>query len=117
MGHALPRLNSHVTLSPQYLQSNGKAALLDWHNTLSEGMDTSPAQRLLGRHRKTLLPTSRTLLTPEFSFVKNTAKLCALKERQHRYFNHGKRVLSPVFVHLQEYGDQLNASEKLLLIV
>ena len=56
----------HVTLSPQYLQSNGKAentictveclftkcraagvsefhALPDWHNTLSEGMDTSPA--------------------------------------------------------------------------
>lgn len=59
-------------------------------------MDTSPAQRLLGRRCKTLLPTSRTLLTPEFSLVSDAAKLCARKERQHRYFNRGKRVLSPV---------------------
>ena len=82
----------HITLSPCYLQSNGKAenaictverlftkcratgvsefqALLDWRNTPSEGMDTSPAQRLLGRRCKTLLPTSGTLLTPEFSLV------------------------------------------------
>ena len=60
-----------VTSSPRYPQSNGKAenavrtverlftkcraagisefqALPDWRNTPSEGMDTSPAQRLLG---------------------------------------------------------------------
>ena len=59
-------------------------------------MDTSPAQRLLGRRCKTLLPTSGTLLTPEFSLVNDAAKLCAQKECQRRYFNHGKRVLSPV---------------------
>ena len=52
-------------------------ALLDWRNTPSEGMDTSPAQRLLGRRCKTLLPTSGTLLTPEFSLVNDTAKLCS----------------------------------------
>ena len=79
----------HVTSSPCYLQSNGKAenavctverlltkcraagitefqALLDWRNTPSEGMDTSLAQRLLGCRCKTSLPTSGTLLMPEF---------------------------------------------------
>ena len=59
-------------------------------------MDTSPAQRLLGRRCKTLLPTSRSLLTPEFSLINDAAKLCGRKERQRRYFNSGKRVLSPV---------------------
>ena len=59
-------------------------------------MDTSPAQCLLGRRCKTLLPTSGTPLTPEFSLVNNAAKLCAQKERQRRYFNRGKCVLSPV---------------------
>ena len=107
----------HVTLSPCYPQSNGKAkkvvrtverlftkcraagvsefqALLDWRHTPSEGMFASPAQRLLCRHCKTLLPTFGTLLTPEISLVNNAAKLCAQKERQRRYFNRGKRVFS-----------------------
>ena len=39
---------------------------------------------------------SGTLLTPEFSLVNDAAKLCARKERQGRYFNRGKHVLSPV---------------------
>lgn len=109
----------HITSSPRYPQSNGKAenavrtvkrlftkcraagvsefqALLDWRNTPSEGMDTSPAQRLLGRRCKTLLPSSGTLLMPEFSLDDDAAKLCARKERQRRYFNRGKRVLCPV---------------------
>ena len=58
-------------------------------------MDTSPAQRLIGRC-KTLLPTSGTLLMPAFSLDYDAAKLCARKERQRRYFNRGKRVLCPV---------------------
>ena len=63
---------THVTSSPHYAQSNGKSenavktlkllfvkakqsgeseymALLDWRNTPSEGMSTSPAQRIMGR--------------------------------------------------------------------
>ncbi len=70
----------HITSSPHYLQSNGKAenavktvkrlfskckknnssefmALLDWRNTPTEGLGSSPAQRFLGRHCKTFLPT------------------------------------------------------------
>ena len=83
----------HVNSSPRYPQSNGKAedtvktikrlftrcaeagqsdirALLDWHNTPTEGMDTSPAQRFLGRRCKTLLPISTSLLQPVFETKK-----------------------------------------------
>ena len=71
----------HVTSSPTYPQSNGKAenavktaqrimlkaleagsdpylGLLDFRNTPTEGLGTSPAQRLFGRRTKTLLPTA-----------------------------------------------------------
>ena len=108
----------HVTSSPHYPQSNGKAenavrtverllkcraagvsefqALLDWRNTPSEGMDSSPAQRHLGRHCKTLLPTPGTLLTPGFSLANDAYQLRAQKERQRWYYNRGKRPLLPV---------------------
>ena len=80
----------HVTSSPTYPQSNGKAenvvktaqrimlkaleagsdpylGLLDFRNTPTEGLGTCPAQRLFGRRTKTLLPTAGKLLTqPEF---------------------------------------------------
>ena len=109
----------HVTSSPRHLQSNGKAenavrtvkrlftkchaagvskfqALLDWRNTPSEGIDSSPAQRLLGHRCKTLLPTLGSLLAPDFSSTNEANKLRDRKERQRRYYNRGKRTLSPV---------------------
>ena len=42
-------------------------ALLDWHNTLSEGIGLSPMQRLMGHRCKTLLPFADTLLQPCYS--------------------------------------------------
>ena len=79
----------HVTSSPRYHQSNGKAenavktvkrlftkcresvqseflALMDWRNTPTEGLGTSPAQRFLGRRCKTLLPITGSLLQPDY---------------------------------------------------
>jgi len=75
---------SHVTSSPTHSQSDGKVqsavkavkrlfmkcqesghsehlALLDWLNTPSEEISTSPALHLMGRGCKTLLPIAGTL--------------------------------------------------------
>ena len=75
---------THTTSSPEYPQSNGKVesavkiaktilrkatdldlALLSWRNTPTEGMDSSPAQRLFSRRTRTQIPTKQTLLKPE----------------------------------------------------
>ena len=81
---------NYITTSPRYPQSNGKAenavrtvkrlfekckeaglaefeALLDWRIKSPEGMDTSLAQRLMGRRCRTLLPMSESLLQPSYS--------------------------------------------------
>ena len=77
-----------MTSSPHYAQSNGKAenavktaksllkkatlggsdplkAILEWHNTPTEGLESSPAQRLMSRLTRTLLLTRNSLLAPE----------------------------------------------------
>lgn len=46
-------------------KSDPHLALLAWRNTPSEGLATSPAQRIFGRRTKTLLPTSSRLLKPK----------------------------------------------------
>lgn len=77
----------HVTSSPRHSQANGKAesavkivknvckkaqsdgkdpwkATLHWRNTPTEGMDSSPAQRLMSRRLKTSLPVANRLFEP-----------------------------------------------------
>ena len=102
-----------ITSSPGYLQSNGKAenavktaknlikkaraskcdphiALLDWRNTPSAELGTSPIQRLFGRRTKTLLPASPALLkTP----ANVNYKLKLQKANQAKYYNRGTREL------------------------
>lgn len=78
---------TRTTSSPGFPQSNGKienaiktakrlmiksqkdakdphVALLDWKNTPSEGLDSSPSQRMFGRRGRTLLPSASRLLKP-----------------------------------------------------
>ena len=108
----------HTTSSPGYAQSNGKAesavkiakklmikareagtdpylALLNYRNTPTEGMDSSPAQRLFGRRTKTTLPTVKALLMPKT--VTNTVeKLGDKRKKQANYYNRNAKQL-PAF--------------------
>ena len=105
----------HITSSPYYAQSNGKVekavstakrilkkakadhrdpylALLDWRNTPTEGLQSSPAQRLMGRRTRTLLPTATSLLMPQL--VKSaTRSLTRNRRKQAKYYNKGSREL------------------------
>ena len=64
-------------------------ALLDWRNTPSEGMSTSPAQRC-----KTLLPTAGTLLKPRYDTDADTRALAGRMRRQSFYYNQHARPLT-----------------------
>ena len=107
-----------MTSSPDYPQSNGRAesavktakqltkkskeagtdfylALLDWINTPTEGVGSSPVQRLCGRRTRTFLPTTPSLLQPAVpTGVRD--KLLKNKEIQTQYYNRGTRELPPL---------------------
>ena len=102
--------------SPEYAQSNVKAenavktakilmkkatesgndfylVLLEWRNTPSEGMESSPSHHILSRRAKTLLPLSKKLLKPKV-VTGVQEKLRKRKEIQSKYYNRGTRELS-----------------------
>ncbi|KAL9978343.1 hypothetical protein ACROYT_G015844 [Oculina patagonica] len=108
----------HRTSSPRYPQSNGRAenavktcknlmkkakadgqdpllALLDWRNTPTERIGTSPAQRLMGRRTRTLLPTHENLLM-QSAHSDTATKLADRKSRQVRQYNKRSRPLEPL---------------------
>ena len=91
---SLLTLQEHGTSSPGHSKSNGKAesevktakrilrklikagtdpnlAILDYRNTPTQGMTSSPAQWLMSRRTKTLLPTTQSLLLPKNIHLEN----------------------------------------------
>ena len=105
----------HVTSSPAYPQSNGKTenavrtvknllakavkseqdpylVLLDWRNTPTETLNSSPLQRLFGTRTKTRLPTSNQLLEPKLP-EEVCQKLKLQKAKESLYYNKGAKEL------------------------
>jgi hypothetical protein len=100
----------HVTSSPYHSKSNGKAesavkiakgiikkankdgkdmwkALLEWRNTQTPGMDSSPAQRLMSRRTRSFLPCKNTLYYPQ---VVDAVKEAVVNKRQVAKFYHDR---------------------------
>ena len=116
----------YCTTSPYYPQSNGMAeksvqtvknlmkkaihdkkdpylALLDYRNTPQSENVGSPAQRLMGRRTKTLIPTTKVLLKPKVinpSIVQK--ELRQRKVVQKRYYNQHAKHLKKLKVHVEE---------------
>ena len=110
---------NHAITSPRYPHSNGKAenavrtvkclfqkckesgvsefqALLDCRNTPTEGMATSPVQRLMGCRCHTLLPTSECLLRPSCSLRDDVRATSGKKRRQKEYYDRHAKPLPNV---------------------
>ena len=67
--------------------------MLDWRTTPSEGLQTFPAQRLMGRRTRTLLHTHESLLEPIGGSKEIHANLKQAKEKQAKYFNRNSKPL------------------------
>ena len=108
----------HITSSPTYAQSNGKAensvktdkkimqkaldahadpylALLDFRNTPTEGYTTSAAQQMLNRRKRTLLPISNRLIKPEISTAVYKSQK-ANQAKQAFYYDKTAKDLKPI---------------------
>lgn len=101
-----PHEITQITSSPAHPQSNGKAesarktakrlmkkakmsgqnpylSMLDQRNTPTQGLNSSPAQRLLSRRTRTLLPTTDDLLRPKVMDIEEG--LVCKQQRQAKY--------------------------------
>ena len=81
-------------------------AILDYRNTPPEGMNSSPAQRLLSRRTKTLLRTSKKVFNPQLADGVQQEKN-KMKAKQAFYYNRNARDLQPLkkgdTVHIQPF--------------
>lgn len=72
-------------------------ALLEWRNTPRDPVLGSPAQRLMGRQTRTLLPVPIEHLEPQAIPSRDVHdRLQAIRKQQKRYYDRGARNLSPL---------------------
>ncbi|XP_035700303.1 uncharacterized protein K02A2.6-like [Branchiostoma floridae] len=129
---------THQTSSPGYPQSNGKVensvktakqlmekawigntdpylALLDFRNTPTQGIGSSPVQRLFARRTKTTMPMNTALLEPDVP-KEIPQKIQKEKEKQRRYYNRQARDLPRLSigdtVRCQPHGTNTNRWKK-----
>ena len=77
--------------------SDAFLVLLDHRNTPPTGIQFSPAQRLLNRRTRSLLPMSAGLLRPSVADEDTTrTKLRLRQQQQARYYDRGARDLDPL---------------------
>ena len=69
-------------------------APLDWRNTPSEGIGTSPAQRLMGANAKPCHRLQLNLLKPRYDTDADTQALVGTKQRQLYYYNRATKPLN-----------------------
>lgn len=105
----------HTTTSPYHSQANGKVesavniskniikkakksghdiwkAILDWRNTPTESMNSSPVQRFMSRRTRTHIPTPHRLLEPQV--VDGVSEKIKLRRQKAKcYYDRGSRKL------------------------
>lgn len=106
----------HSLSSPYHSQSNGKAeaavkiakqllakssdpmkALLEWRNIPTSQMVSSPAQRLMNRRTRAVVPQAESLLKPAIPEVEQTISRKTTKQMQsQRYYNRSVSDLRPL---------------------
>ena len=69
---------------------------MDWRNTPTEGLGSSPAQRFLGSRCRTLLPTHGKLLAPEYDTGRDSQAINKMKQRQQYYYDRRCKPLQPL---------------------
>ena len=100
---------THTTSSPRHRQSNGKAesavkvakklmvkaehdnrdlqlTILDWRNTPTGGLQTSPVQKLHSRRTRILLPAAESLLLPAIVDYEVVVEDIRLKRRKAKFY-------------------------------
>ena len=110
----------HLTSSPHNSKANGKVesavktakrilrkclasgidpylGILEYRNTPTQGISSSPVQRLMNRRTKTLIPTADSLLQPKLVDKEATLRAQAhSQENQARYYNTNAKDLAPL---------------------
>ena len=96
------KVEAAVKSAKRLLRKTAKAGddfylgLLAERNTPSQGIGSSPVQRLMNRRTRTLLPTTSTLLEPRtLNSAHEREKLKEVQQRQARYYNTNAQDLPP----------------------